>query len=352
MQSKRVAVIRLSALGDILHTLAAVNLLSQRNNEVVWFVEPAGAKLLENFKKSFKVKEVRFKGRGLKDIFKEIRNIRKEFKGYFDIVYDFQGLIKSAVLSKLLGGKTIGFNKKSVREPLASLFYKKKVHWEEDYKRHVVFKNFSLIGACKEKLREEDIFNYRTIIKPLSSKLEKFIKENGIDLSKSVLINVGGGWESKRLKSKQFIYITENINKKGLIPLVIWGNNQEKELACNITKVVKSAYLMPFLDFDELISLINSSLVTISSDSLALHLADSCKKASIAYFGPTSCIRNGSLLKESISVSVNNKKKFTYKRKNKSESCLDLLDLDLIVDSCLDFYQGKIKEENKKNNNI
>lgn len=60
-----------------------------------------------------------------------------------------------------------------------------------------------------------------------------------------------------------------------------------------------------FLNFHELMELIRQAAIIVTSDTLALHLADLVKTPSLGIFGPTSPARNGSLLPQSIAVFEN-----------------------------------------------
>ena len=75
-------------------------------------------------------------------LLKELKKVRKF--GTYDLVIDMQGLIKSALISRLIPSKiTLGFDKSSAREGLASIFYNKT--FEYSYDANVIERNFELI---------------------------------------------------------------------------------------------------------------------------------------------------------------------------------------------------------------
>jgi ADP-heptose:LPS heptosyltransferase len=160
---KNIAILRLSALGDIIHTLRAFTLLREAYPvaKISWFVEPAGAKLLKNFRGIDQIIEIDLKQKGLANKIREVRRMRSLFgkTKTFDLVLDFQGLLKSAFLAWLLDGTmTVGFHKKNLREPLARFFYKRTVDFfyengrddladpsgHMNHAHHVVLKNIHL----------------------------------------------------------------------------------------------------------------------------------------------------------------------------------------------------------------
>ncbi|MCK5059426.1 MAG: lipopolysaccharide heptosyltransferase I, partial [Candidatus Aminicenantes bacterium] len=112
MTYSNIAIIKLSSLGDIIHTLPAFNLLRKKfpDARISWIAEPAGAKLLENFSGIDEIIVIHLKTPTLLNKFKEVRRIISTFRKKFDLVFDFQGLLKSGVLSYLLRSYTIGFD--------------------------------------------------------------------------------------------------------------------------------------------------------------------------------------------------------------------------------------------------
>ncbi len=146
---KNIAIIRLSSLGDIVHTLPAFQLLRRHYAEarITWIVEAPGAALLENFSGIDDIVVFNLKSqRGLfQKIFFLIRFVRR-WRRRFDLLIDFQGLVKSALLAFLLGGPRLGFCSQNAREPLAALFYSRRAGFFPE-ERHVIFKNIHLLSV-------------------------------------------------------------------------------------------------------------------------------------------------------------------------------------------------------------
>ncbi|MCP5108390.1 MAG: hypothetical protein GY950_33695 [bacterium] len=122
---ENIAIIRLSALGDIIHALPAFTLLREAfpHSKISWLVEPMGAKLLKNFTGIDEIITVDLKKKTFFNKIKEAGKIRSRYGKTFDLVLDLQGLLKSAFLARLLKGKvSVGFHKRNLREPLARIF--------------------------------------------------------------------------------------------------------------------------------------------------------------------------------------------------------------------------------------
>lgn len=331
-----IAIIRLSSLGDIVHTAPALYQLRKKfpNAWISWIVEPLGAKLLENFSGIDEIIVLDLKNGSVKERLGNLRRFLSKYRGTFDLVVDFQGLIKSAVLAFLLRGISLGFHKENLREPFSRLFYKKQAG-KFDEKRHVIHKNLHLLADL-------NVGNGRLVypVKPidLGVVLRSFMAEHNLMENDFVILNVGGGWESKTLSNGQYIDVVKKLKTKYAIVL-LWGNQKEKAIAEDVARET-GVPLVPFLSFKELIAFIRSASLLITGDTLALHVADMVNTPTVGYFGPTLPARNGSLLPESVAVWNELPCSSCYKKKCDRAECLHSLDIDKITTSV-----GKINEK-------
>lgn len=329
-----IAILRLSSLGDIIHTLPAFNLLRKRYPEarISWIVEPAGAKLLENFSGIDEIIVIRLKAPTLLEKLKEVKRVIAKYRKKFDLILDFQGLLKSAVLSSLLKSYAVGFNRKNLREPAAGLFYKKKADFFDE-SNHVIFKNIHLVNSLEGSATAADI-EYPPLeeISP-GETITRFFADHKLVPKKYYILNVGGGWETKILHNNQYIHIVNRLKEKQPDdkPIVIlWGNEKEKEAAENISRET-GAPVSVFLNFSDLIRFIGQACLIITADTLSLHIADMVGTPSVGIFGPTSPGRNGSLLADSKAVYENLSCNFCYKKKCGTIECIKNLNLEEIV---------------------
>src|SRR3990167_9143354 len=136
-----VLLVKMSSMGDLIHTLPALTdaMNAIPDLEIDWVVEPAFADIpswhpavkniillpLRQWRKNIFKKSTYVEA---KQFFKTLRAKK------YDLIIDAQGLLKSAIVTKLAHGKVIGFNKKSARDPLSSYFYDTKcnVKWESN----------------------------------------------------------------------------------------------------------------------------------------------------------------------------------------------------------------------------
>lgn len=332
---KSIAIIRLSALGDIVHALPAFHLLrtSFPDAKICWFAQPPGSKLLENIKGIDQIVPVHLKTNGTRNKWKEVRRVLKSHCRNFDMIIDFQGLFKSAIFGKLLKGETLGFDKQNLKEPLARLFYSRKAP-AFDEADHVIYKNIHLARQLLAGESEDESpmeLHYPVKSAPPTPQLKRFLADNGLREKGFFVVNVGGGWDSKLMSAQQHIQLINKI--KSLAPVtVLWGNEKEEKTARQVVNET-GAILTPFLDFSELITFIRMARLTVTGDTLALHVSDMVNTPSVGVFGPTSPFRNGSLLPSSIHIFDHVNCNFCYKKSCDTITCLNQIDIATIVEA-------------------
>ena len=128
----KIAIVKLSALGDIVHGMIVLQFIKKNypESEIDWFVEKRFLGVLENNPHINQIHQVSLKSVNKSKSFflfwKELRKIRK--LGKYDLVIDMQGLIKSALVARMIPSNiTLGFDKDSLRESLAANFYDKNI---------------------------------------------------------------------------------------------------------------------------------------------------------------------------------------------------------------------------------
>lgn len=330
-----IAIIKLSSLGDIIHTLPAFHMMRQHFPEarISWIVEPAGARLLENFTGIDEIITVNLKIRGLKNKYLELKRTLKKYRNQFNLILDFQGLLKSAVLSRLLTSQVFGFHHHNLKESWARFFYNRRAD-KFDENRHVIIKNIHLLHLLD--ISGIDI-QYPPQKHQSLPRLFSFLRTHSLEPKKFIILNIGGGWQSKLLDINQYIKIAQNLKDK--YPMIIlWGNEKERQLAEQISESSQIPISI-YLNFKELIGMIKQSTLIITADTLAMHLADMMGIPSIGIFGPTSPARNGSLLGESVALHNQMECSFCYKKKCDRMLCLKTIHIEEIEKHVSDIYE-------------
>jgi heptosyltransferase I len=285
----RLAIVKLSALGDIVHAMVAVQLIKKYNKTISidWVVEEDYKELLDHHPEINKVHVINLKkAKYKKSIFLFIKEFRKVRQiGNFDLVIDMQGLIKSAIVSKIIPSRlTIGFDKFSSREGFSALFYNKRLNY--GYEKNVIDRNISLVEfAIGLHVNKQDIINKAPIL--FSSK--KYLMTNISNTKKNILIIPGASNESKCYPISNLAKLTKLIDENFLI---IWGNEKEKMMADQIKIISPKVHICNKLTIDSLISLISQMDLVIGPDTGPTHIAWAMNVASITLFGSTPGYRN------------------------------------------------------------
>jgi heptosyltransferase I len=329
----RIAIVKLSALGDIVHAMIALQLIKKYNKTISidWVVEENYKELLEHHPQINKVHALNLKKAKYKKsiflFFKEIKKVR--YLGYYDLVIDMQGLIKSAIVSKMIPSKLIiGFDRFSSRERFSSLFYNKCFNY--GYEKNVIKRNIAIVEfAIGLHVNEQDIINKD----PMLFSSQKYLMADLSDTKKNVLIIPGASHKSKCYPILNLAKLTELIDENFFI---IWGNEKEKMMANQIKMLSPKVHVCNKLSIDSLISLISQMDLVIGPDTGPTHMAWGLNIPSITLFGLTPGVRNTYITKinkiiESNSV-VNPKKinKMDSSIKNISVNDIEILTKKLL----------------------
>jgi len=276
----KIAIVRLSALGDIVNSSVVLEFLHKHFEfiEIDWICEEVFAPLLQNHPLIDRVHTI-----NLKEIkkSKNLSLLRQNYNklktlGSYDIVIDMQGLIKSAIVSRIISKNTHGFDKKSTRESLATVFYK--TVSSIDYSENVVKRNcFVVSDALGFEITPNEIQNKQPIF-PVSKKL--FFSND----KKNIVLVIGASWDSKIYPKEELVKVCEELKEQFYI---VWGNKQEKADAEFIASHTKYATVAPQLKLDELVSFVSQADLLIGNDTGPTHMAWAQNIPSITLLGPT-----------------------------------------------------------------
>ena len=280
-------IIKLSSLGDIIHSLPIVYRLRQNypDSQIDWLVGEKGHEVLSLIKEIDDVYLLNFK------------NIFLIQKQKYDYVIDVQGLFKSAFLSKFSLGKTvIGF--KNTRE-FADVFYDKKIDAGNLFKtdKHIVDLNLKLLSGLIDDKNEKIRFLIPQILKPDNSDILQLSNNK----SKKMIIFPSTTWESKLWKMDYWFEFISKMSTDFQI-YICAGKSDLKYINPLIDNLdlnkVNYINLIGKTNLKDLIYLIQNSNMVIGLDSAGLHLTSAIKNdyslpEVIGIYGPTSPYRSG-----------------------------------------------------------
>ncbi len=284
---KRVAIVRLSAMGDIIHTAASVQFVKQMypDMELCWFVDESFAEILRFNCDIDKIITLPLKKLKQTPSLKSLRDIYKKIKssGDFDLVIDAQGLIKSAIVAKVAGESVAGLDFDSAREPIASIFYR--YRFRVDCKEIAPFRFAKLISNAlgfeisKEMLQKKKPFLFWDSSRDYS-KIDDYFDTP----KRSIVLVVGASNPSKIYPAKRWIEVISHLRMYNI--LIVAGSKKEMEFAKEIEQN-SVAKLLPKMDLNDLKYTISQADLLIGNDTGPSHIAWGLNKPSIILFGST-----------------------------------------------------------------
>jgi heptosyltransferase I len=286
----RVLLVRLSSIGDVVHTLPALAALAHAGHEAGWIVEPPAMPLLEgNALLAQGVVEApparRF---ALGHARRTATALRRRA---FDVALDFQGLWKSAAWARASGApRVVGFARAFRREPGSTLLLKDRRE-QPLAARHVIDKNLSLLRAL-----DIDALGLREFpLPPLEAERERVDgRLAALGLGEFVLLNPGGGWESKLWPAERFGNLARRLGEEGHRCLVAWGPGEEELADRVVAGAGGTAAQRSFpTTLREYVCLARRARLVVAADTGPLHLAGAVGTPVVALFGPTDPERNG-----------------------------------------------------------
>jgi lipopolysaccharide heptosyltransferase I len=300
----RIALVKLSSLGDVVHALPAAHALRRAfpDAHLTWVVEARERAILEGNPDLDQILHVdtRFwrkeftKAGGPAVVWGKLAGlIRRLRAGRFDVALDLQGLWKSGALTWLTGAPLrVGFTARHCREPWNILFTNRRVVPPRSA-THVVEKNLALLQALNVPAGEA-VFPIATDPQGEDA-AEAFLTAQGVkpqDLL--VALYLGAGQARKRWPLPAFRTLADQMaSRLGARVLVLWGPGEESLVREFREGVPPTTLVAPLTSIPELTSLIRRVSLLIGGDTGPLHIGAAVGRPVIGLYGPTDAARNG-----------------------------------------------------------
>ncbi len=284
MGFKRILIVKLSSIGDVVHTLPVLSALKKKYPEsyIAWVVKKKAADIIIDHPHLNEV----ILYEGVRRIAKKLRSLK------FDLAIDLQGLFRSGLLTFLSGAKRrLGFSRANSRE-LSHLFLNQRVTPREA-DRHVIDKNLSLLRPLGIDTKEKEF------IIPVSDKdkeyIANFLKEEGITSNDLLIaLNPGASWPSKLWPEERWAELTDRlIEKLKAKAIFLWGPEERKTVDCIVAKMRNRPLISWRTNLKELAVLISKCRLFVGGETGPLHIACALNIPTVALIGPTDSIRNG-----------------------------------------------------------
>jgi heptosyltransferase-1 len=328
---ERYLIVRLTALGDILHTLPAVAALraAHRNARIDWVVERKWAPVLEG---SLAISEVIPFDRA--SILGGLACVRRLRQKNYTCAIDFQGLYKSSVLAMLsTAPRRIGFERAWAREPGAALLYTERVVPKG---RHVTELNYSLAekaGAARPVRPEYPL----RVPAGGAASVRARLAEKGI--GDYIVVGPGGSWRAKCWPTDRYGEFCREFKKlHGLRVIVTYGPGEES-LAEEVCRAASPAAPIAIkTTIEELMGLLAHARCVVAADSGPLHLAAALGTPVVGLYGPTDPLRNGPFVPGAVIVSQARPEEISYKRRTNVSPAMLRITVEQVLkaaDSCV-----------------
>lgn len=280
----RVLIVKMSSLGDVIHTLPALTDAAAAVPGISfdWVVEEAFAEIPAWHPAVDKVIPValrRWRKHPMSSFGgPEWKKFRSQLaRSHYDMVIDAQGLLKSAFIARLVRAPRIGMDKASAREGLASTFYHQKLTIPRDI--HAVERIRLLFSkALKYELpAERGDYGVRANLKRGSDKLPA-----------SLLFFHGTAREEKLWPEEYWVSLARLQEARGYQVWLPWGSPEERARAERIADQTDNSQVLPKLDLLGLASMLMEVDGAVAVDTGLAHLSAALDVPTVSLYGPTS----------------------------------------------------------------
>lgn len=278
-----ILLVKTSSMGDILHTLPAVTDLCQHIDEIKldWVVEetfqaiPAWHHGVRNV---IPVALRRWRKNYWQSLHSQEWNAFKQAIGAcrYDYVIDAQGLLKSAFVCRYANGRRYGLDWRSAREPLASVFYQKRLR--VDYQQHAIKRMRQLFATVLGYSEPNSVPNYAIQVDTSTM----------LDLPTNYIVCLHGTTrEDKHYPELQWQALIDSINQANYPVVLFWSNDKEYQRAKRLSENTQNTLLLPKLSLAEVASVISRATACVAVDTGLGHLSAALSVPTLSLYAPT-----------------------------------------------------------------
>ena len=279
----KLLIVKTSSLGDVIHNLPILADIHKHyaDVEIDWLVESSFSDIPKMHPAINEVIPVAIrkwrKGLFKVNTWREIAQLKRKLATKkYDVVLDTQGLLKSALLTTLTRGIKQGYDKNSIREPIASAFYDIKHRVSRD--QHAVARNRMLAAAAFSYSLPSQLPDYGISADDSQRPL----------LSQPYIIGLHGtSRDSKLWETNNWIKLGQALAERGLNLALPWSSEAELKRARFIAGKLSNATVLPKLSIAELASVIAHSQAAIGVDTGLSHLAAALNIPTVAIYTDT-----------------------------------------------------------------
>jgi heptosyltransferase-1 len=330
---ERFLVLRMSALGDIVHTLPAVHALRKSfpGATIDWFVDQKWMPILEGNPDASKV--IAMNRDSWANVIAAVRELRAT---RYEVAVDFQSLYRSAILGWLSGApQRTGFDSQYARERGAALFYTQCV---TPRRKHKVEHNLELVESLGARTSEA---RFPLPANPQAQEeVERILRANGA--GEYFVLSPGGGWRSKCWPAERYGALHHAlVERYGWRGVISFGPG-EQGLAEIVRREAGSPEpLIEQFNLRQLAPLLRSAKFLVAADTGPLHVASALGTPVVGLYGPTDPARNGPYSPRDVVVRKAAPEETTYRRGKFPSRAM----LAITVADVLDAVERRLRNE-------
>lgn len=302
-----ILILRVSAIGDVIHTLPCIFLLKKLlpSVRISWVVQQKAASLLLNQPILENVYVLPDNFLHPKNITTSLGIVRKLRNTHWDGIIDFQGLGKTSILLALLHGKKYGFDKNNARWSLSTWFTHKQVTPEFD---NIIQKNLALAAFAAYDLQPHETCPSINALQPFFTlamqpleqhKVQQWLQQG--QLKSFIALCPNTTWASKHWPLESWLALTKMLHASPLknIPLVVVGStfgDAAKKLLSTMVQEKIPVHNLPAWNLATTGYALKHAKLVIAPDTGLLHLCDYLGAKTVGIFGPTLKKKHGPFL--------------------------------------------------------
>lgn len=289
-QDKKILVIRLSSIGDIIRLVPSMETVNESFGEATFLTEDRFEPILQMYPVAPKVILFPRKSMGAGSLASFFRELRRE---RYDLVLDMHGILKSAMIAALARGDDKAGFAKGFGKECSHIFYRRKLVCGESPLMSRYERYRGALNALGIDSAERSAFHPPVIDEASASRVSRFLGENGLERGKYVVLFLGASRKQafKRWPLFRFLELAKLVRERtGLSSVLGWGPDE----AGLCRSLVKEDHLVvpPLLSLQESASLILGSAAFVGVDTGLMHLSALSGVRTVAVMGATNPVIN------------------------------------------------------------
>lgn len=341
-----ILIVKLSAIGDVIHTIPALNAVRKKypDAHITWLVEEAAYSVIKGHKALDRIiiprRKTWLKGFAWRFCLKNIReacNFIKELRDTrYDLILDFQALLKSGVLIGLARGRRkIGFDKGLEHQEHSYIFLNERIK-PVDMEVHALTRGIMLLESIGIKSREA-VFNLPISDQDRNAANDLLMKHGIKRLELLVAINPIAKWETKLWDNLKFANFADRLIKQANADVIFTGSMEDSEAIEDIISNMKTraANFAGKTGLKTLAALYEKASIVVSTDTGPMHLSAAIGTPVVALFGPTAPWRTGPFGPGHKIIRADLECSPCFKRQCKTIKCMKQITVDEVFDAAM-----------------